>query len=152
MSDWMQLITAITALVAVVVGPLVSIYVARREIRASVVSSNRQVWINNLRDTIAEFLAKHAVARNNNFLSHADESSLPRIQEIVWLNTRIELMINPNEADHARLAALISEMTNTIGRSAAESKGANVNEQRAQVILLSQTILKREWERVKRGD
>lgn len=46
-------VSAITALVAVIVGPLASIFVAKNQINASVVSSNRQVWINRLRDELA---------------------------------------------------------------------------------------------------
>src|SRR4051812_7240766 len=85
-----QWITALTALVAVIVSPWVSYYVAKmqttaerakskteldqtlqlaqtqiernseiaqRQIHAQVVSSNRQHWINNLRDTLADALA-----------------------------------------------------------------------------------------------
>lgn len=151
-SDKLQVITAITALVAVVVGPLVSIWIARRQIRASVISPSRQAWINSLRDAITDYLAKQQIARNQNYFSHADAASLPRIEEIVRLNTRIELLINPNEADHARLAEMVSEMTNTTNRSAADAKGVDIDRQRAEVIALSQSILKREWERVKRGN
>jgi len=46
------IVSAITALVAVIVSPLVSIIVAKNQISASVVSSSRQVWINRLRDEL----------------------------------------------------------------------------------------------------
>jgi hypothetical protein len=63
--EWLA---AATALAAVVIGPLVTIYatnkqnettlrVARDQISASTVSASRQKWIDSLRDTIAEFLA-----------------------------------------------------------------------------------------------
>ena len=56
MSDIGSVIAAATALVAVVLGPIVSVYVVRRQIRATVVSTNRQAWINDLRNTIADWL------------------------------------------------------------------------------------------------
>jgi len=37
-------ISAITALVAVVCSPIVSVYITKRQIPASIVSSNRQKW------------------------------------------------------------------------------------------------------------
>jgi len=43
-----QIITTSTALVAVIVGPFVTMRVARRQIKASVVSANQQAWINAL--------------------------------------------------------------------------------------------------------
>ena len=46
-------VSAITALVAIIIGPLVSICIAKNQINASVISTNRQVWINRLRDELA---------------------------------------------------------------------------------------------------
>lgn len=42
MNDTVSIITAATALLAVLVGPIISVHIARRQIRASVVSANRQ--------------------------------------------------------------------------------------------------------------
>ena len=49
-------ITASTALVSAVTGPLVSFIVARRQIRASVISNNRERWIEALRDSVTEYV------------------------------------------------------------------------------------------------
>ena len=43
-----SLVSALTALVASVVGPIVTVAVAKRQITASVVSSNRHRWISEL--------------------------------------------------------------------------------------------------------
>jgi hypothetical protein len=50
-------VTASTALISAVTGPLVSYIVARRQIRASVISNNRERWIEALRDSVAEYVA-----------------------------------------------------------------------------------------------
>ena len=47
--DLVLVISAATALVAVIVAPLVSWNIAKRQITASNVSSRRQVWIDELR-------------------------------------------------------------------------------------------------------
>ena len=44
----------LTALAAVIVAPVVSFFTTRRQIRANVVSVNRQAWIDKLRDELAE--------------------------------------------------------------------------------------------------
>jgi hypothetical protein len=41
------------ALVAVIVGPLIQLRIAKRQIRSATVSANRQAWINTLRDNLA---------------------------------------------------------------------------------------------------
>jgi hypothetical protein len=51
-----EMVTAITALVAVVVGPILSIYVAKKQINAAALSTNRQEWINKLRTVLAELI------------------------------------------------------------------------------------------------
>ena len=51
------LVSATTALVASLVGPLVTLTVARRQISASVLSANRQKWIETLREMLAELIS-----------------------------------------------------------------------------------------------
>jgi hypothetical protein len=46
-------VTACTALISAIVGPAVSYVVARRQIRASVISNNRERWTEALRDSVA---------------------------------------------------------------------------------------------------
>jgi P pilus assembly chaperone PapD len=147
-----QIVTALTALVAVVVGPIVSIYVARRQIRASVVSNNRQQWIDNLRDTIADFLAKQLMVRSLSRQAHADESSIPRIEDVLRLVNKIELLVNPMEQDHAELVQLVCELGDAMNQEKEKNKSFDVDPHVKRIVALSQAILKREWERVKRGD
>ena len=147
-----QITTAFTALLAVVVGPIVTVYVARRQIRASVVSNNRQQWINQLRDTIADLLAKQQMARTLNSNFHSDERSLPRIEDVTRLGYKIQLLINPNESDHATLADSIAKIINSMNMQNEQHSAFDIAKHAEQVLTLSQGILKREWERVKRGD
>jgi len=52
-----SLVSACTALVASIVGPLVTLTVAKRQINANVLSANRQKWIENLREALAELIS-----------------------------------------------------------------------------------------------
>ena len=122
MSEITQLVTASAAVLAVVVGPYITYRIAghqirasivsgTRQIKASVVSANRQVWINNLRDSIADFLAKATIAWSLNRSEHADDKSLPRLEEIIRLGIKIELLLNPIEPDHD---ASLQQLTNSL--------------------------------------
>jgi hypothetical protein len=52
-----SLVSACTALVASVVGPVVTLAVAKRQFNANVLSANRQKWIETLRDMLAELIS-----------------------------------------------------------------------------------------------
>jgi len=52
-----SLVSACTALVASIVGPIVTLTVARRQFSANVLSANRQKWIETLRDMLAELIS-----------------------------------------------------------------------------------------------
>src|ERR1700674_5259085 len=52
----LSLIAALTALMASVLGPVVTLAVARHQFRANVLSTNRQKWIDMFRDRLAELL------------------------------------------------------------------------------------------------
>ncbi len=75
------------------------------------------------------------------------------------LGTRIELRLNPNESEHNRLVELIEVMSSKgydLNRKYSSTEEAQVandfNEASNAVVGHLQTILKHEWERVKRGD
>jgi hypothetical protein len=151
MQEVTQLITAITALAAVIVSPLIALYVSRLQFRGSVISNNRQQWINTLRDTIAQFLAKQQATRSRfdaKTLPHAE--FLEHYEKAARLAYKIYLLLNPKESDHAELATCIARMLGSVDRSSDPS--FDFNAALGQVLDLSQEILKREWTRVKRGD
>ena len=56
-SALLSLISACTALVASIAGPFVTLFVAKQNFNATVLSTNRQKWIESLRDMLAEFIS-----------------------------------------------------------------------------------------------
>ncbi len=143
--------------------------IATRQI-ADNISSKRQNWIDELRKDAAEFLT---------VVGRIQELKRPRVEQMVAmteiaedfkerlaaemrakeLGTRIRLRLNPNEAEHNRLVQLIGEMASTgyqLNRrySAADEEKIALafNEANNAVVEHLQTILKHEWERVKKGD
>jgi hypothetical protein len=155
-----SLISASTALVASVVGPVITLTVARRQFNATVISTNRQKWIDTLRDTLAELIAlvRGALVVKSNWKDkwdhgrgplNADPAMLEKFERIVLAQSKIELLLNPIDADHQRLYDTIET---AISRLRAEKSLEEETEHDIRTITgLGQAILKREWQRVKRG-
>src|SRR4051794_39236538 len=109
-----SLVSAGTALVASIIGPIVTLTVARRQFSATVISANRQKRIETLRDTLAELIAlvRAALVVKSKWKDkwdhgrgplNADPAMLEKFEHIVLAQSKIELLINPIDADHQRL-------------------------------------------------
>jgi len=155
-----SLISAGTALVASVVGPLVTLTVARRQYNATVISTSRQKWIEALRDTLAELIAliRTAVVVKSNWKGNwdrgraqlnADPAMLEKFEHIVLFQSKIELLINPTDADHQRLCDTIETAISRL--RAEESLEAETQHDIETITSLGQAILRRGWQRVKIG-
>ena len=95
-------------------------------------------------------MAKQSMARNLNSKHYADQNSLPRIEDIIGLQYKIEIMLNPNEKDHAELISLLSKATSSINQQKEENKDFDIDSCNEKIVALSQKILKREWNLIKK--
>jgi hypothetical protein len=104
-----------------------------------IISASRQEWINTLRKDISSVLAnltKYKMAEGNNKKEIFNE---------IWLeHYKIQLLLNPNEDDHEALLLAI----NIVIGSCDDDNGDFLKKQ-AVVVEKAQSILKREWIRVK---
>jgi hypothetical protein len=110
MNTWISLISTCIALVAVIVGPIVSWRIAKRQ----VVSPTRQQWINDLRSRIADLMsASHHffVAWPGGDLPEGEEMEAKAHRKMLFLYREIELMLNPNEKDHQVLLELLQKIS-----------------------------------------
>ena len=157
MSFELAMVSAITALVAVIIGSLVSIFVAKNQINASVVSSNRQAWINRLRDELATLVSiVHHLPWAHANGSVSTDDAIAEYGRFVEKFQVIKLLINPKENDHQELVRLIESADNKIMTSINDKKAEASEVEAAQlagqlIVTQSQVVLKREWERVKNG-
>ena len=152
-------LTATTALIAGIASPLVSFNVARRQFKASVVSSNRERWIEVLRDAIAEYIALvTSVALSAQQAGEADvqiadaKSEMHRTAErIVYMRCKILLMIKPGKTSHLELRESIDAIHHVL----VENKTVDLAHWRGHleaITVAGHAVLDAEWERVKRGD
>ncbi len=145
------LIPAVTALAAVILGPLVSIYVVRKQFAAQVLSGNRQEWINDLRSELAEVTSLVGyIPYWRGTDKGTDEQQMALYRELYLHWAKIVLLTNAAEQDHKKLCELVNDAIRVCEAIPACSGG----EARAAVDLVveqARLVLKREWKRVKQG-
>lgn len=150
--SWLPFLSLVVAVLAVVVGPLISWCVAMRQLQTSLRVSNKQIiapmrqaWINNLRELVAELSGKCAHYWAAGY-EDRDDAEYRHITELVH---KLELYINSAEADHAALLAQVRIMEQLLSAGSNQETDRTFWEAHHRVMELSQKILKREWDRVK---
>lgn len=149
--DWAQILTAWAALAAATLGPVAGYLAARHQAHRSVVSVNRQKWVDELRDEIAEFFVACAgvgieIDENSAYRSKDHKAATKaHIVQIDRLLSTIELRLNPGEDDHRDLLARLRACV-----EAAITDG-NYTEAKDAALKVAKRVLKREWEAVKSG-
>ena len=126
---------------------------SKNEIKLEVLSKNRQAWINSLRDELSEFIGLVSAIKNHTIVMRGDERlvSVKDNFNKVHIDTnkldivkyKIYLLINPNEENSKKMIALLEPIKTKVLQE------ENVDSEIQQLIDISQTILKLEWNRVK---
>ena len=125
----------------------------QQQIHAQVILAERMKWIQNLRDSIVEMqvtVAFLAASLGTDEDPQSREESRAALRSQIALTTKIGLLLNPNEEDHLELQELLRKATTT--QRDFPTNQANVPAIMADITMTAQKILKREWERVKKGD
>lgn len=154
-------VTACTAMVSALIAPFITVRMGRAQIRASVISNNRQRWIETLRDLIAAFCAQAIAAtpRRRSLLAAGggivttDADMLDKIEDLLKTFMKIRLMTNPLEADHQELVKVLTRTMTTLRTAPLDTDlEPSIREAVEEIVTKSQPILKREWARVKAGE
>ncbi len=150
-------LTILVALVAVLFAPLIQLKIAKKQlamqsnvaieqIKATTLSGNRQDWIHRLRENIAEYLALLTAIHGSVKLStHDNARRLEKFEQASVRLNMVKLLLNPKEKDHQDLIDLLEHMLHALGNDDIEDFKTTLHAS----IEGSQSILKREWERVK---
>lgn len=147
------ILSLIVAVLAVFVGPFVTLKLGRKQIELSrriaskqIVAPMRQAWINTLREKLAE-LTGSAFHYWNTRLVGTDELKDEEQKRLTQLEHEMELLINPTEEDHRELLDAIREMLGVMERNkGGEGKFTSAREK---TTMLGQKIFKTEWNRIK---
>ncbi|GJE15592.1 hypothetical protein [Methylobacterium marchantiae] len=137
---------------------LVSLYIAVRSTKSDnkkAIAEFRQLWIDDLRSNIADFVGCIEEAANIAF-SHQARAEYHRELDQIFgrirtLEAYIRLKLYDHEIEHRYIIALISEIRGRISIYASTGKNAvttDINEIIDILIDMSRVVLKREWNRV----
>jgi len=143
-----SMLSAVTAIVAVVVSPTIAYLTVRKQIRANLVSANRQAWINELRKELSELLEllswQHYHRPGTLSGEEGNKYEAEKHGRIRQLTNQIRLRLNPQEQDSQELLNLLTDLqtANDDGQFARATED---------VVRKTQRILKAEWKRVKKG-
>jgi hypothetical protein len=107
----LPVLASIASAIVALLAAFVSIYVAGRQIRAAVVSANRQAWINALRDDLSELFEILAwmfhLRRQGTFTEGEGIKFLhEKSARARMLTVRIRLRLNPEETPNKALLDL----------------------------------------------
>jgi hypothetical protein len=153
------LVTATTALVSAVVGPFVSYIVSARQIRASVISNNRERWLETLRDSIAEYVGllltaailKRGIERDTTEAVSGDCDLRQIVERIVVVKNKILLLSNPGDDLGARLCEMVEKAYQSIASDTPQTI-ATMRLEADAITQMGREVLRVEWARVKRGE
>lgn len=165
-AELFSFISAITALVAVIISPLLQWHIAKRQAIDNV-SLKRQNWIDELRKEVAKFLTQisrlQELKRPAKNLSIEDKKLNFNEESVAHLlacefGIIIMLRLNQKEELHNEFKKLIeSLMTICKDPSPNETKEQSISDinkfiiERDKVIKQLQLIIKQEWDRIKNG-
>jgi hypothetical protein len=155
------LISAITALVASIAGPLTTLHIGRAQIRASVLSANRQRWIENFREGISLFCSqvagfvhtRESVVREGRFHVSNDPETVRRFEALILTFTRIRLLTDPVDEEQQKMLVVMQAFLKRVQHTPiTEDIQEEAEATAGRIIEMSLGVLRREWLRVKRLD
>ena len=153
------MISAATALVATIVGPGVTLLVARRQFDATVISTNRQKWIESFRNHLSDLLAMMMTATVlkeswpdrtpwQEVLAR-DASLRSLVERISVASMQVALIVKDDEPLHDEFMRALQRATDLMMDQ--DPHHAQMHVEVDAVMALGRRIIRHEWGRVKRG-
>lgn len=115
-------VPAISAIIGVVVGSIVSLYIARLNFRAQVKAKHLHEWVSVLRETIAEYQTmapkirpdptKYVGPGQFEITKEDYEYSREKGERASTLYNKIKLMLDPNNSQHSELLKTMQSLNN----------------------------------------
>jgi hypothetical protein len=139
-------VAALSAALIALLSAVFTVWNTGRTIRATVVSTNRQKWIDSIRDDLALFLRLSSIDHMHQWTEPSagliEETQAAR-KEMHLISLRILLKLNPAENEHVEFIDMIEKL-----RTTSRPQEDPLPDRLARA---GQDIFKAEWERIKRG-
>ncbi|MFB5640586.1 hypothetical protein ACEZEZ_02290 [Kluyvera ascorbata] len=139
---------------------------ALKQLKAQYISSNRQQWINDLRDTVSTY-SSHVIAHvnnhirifnavNDNFERKVDAALIDEKRKIQsdtsYCVTKIELLLNPKEPETTEIIGHLNDLATYFNSLKNDTKidTAVPNNAIVKITTVTKKICKNEWEKIKK--
>jgi len=146
MENLLPVLSLAIAALAVFVGPAISWGVAKRQIasavlvaRESLVAPMHHTWVIGLRDLLAELISRATHYWAAGFEDRDDEE----YYRLTLLEHQIQLMLDPELDEHAKLEGAIRKMLGSL--NAGKAGDEEFHTARAMAIEMSRRILRERW-------
>lgn len=117
--------------------------IADKQIKATVLLTEHQRWLNSLRESIAEYTSFIGYAYMADMVKISDETMADKSRQLLSFQHRIILLLDHNEVAHNELGALIEKTTENIDKNSAQQTSDNLKE----IILKSVKVIELESEK-----
>jgi hypothetical protein len=146
-SSIISILSLLVALTAIFLGP----YFAHR----TTVAQMRQVWINSLRDCVAELLSLSCSAHVAGAMREPEEEAPPdSYANMMLLENKIELLLTPRVEAHQLLIRKVHELVVVLHKTKRALPDKHYFDQKADLELSiteeTQNIIRYEWTRTKK--
>lgn len=145
-------LSLVIAMLAVVVGPIVSMRISKNQnannlriANKQIIAPIRQSWVNELRVLLADITGKCS----HYWASGYEDRTDAEYQYITESINKLNLYINSKEESHLKLLVHVTEMHNALLSGSSIESDAEFWNSHKLTIEQSQFVLKKEWERVK---
>lgn len=143
-------VAAVASAIGGYIGTYTQTQIADKQIHAQVVLAERMKWIGLVRDCIAEYAYLTIASSVAPDVSDAQKLRFEMTQSQAVLYYKVDLLLNPDEDDHIQL---LTRMRDGLGLSlTAPRPPSEPSAVVTDISAIAKTILKREWERVKKGE
>src|SRR5882757_10552061 len=121
--DWSvtaAIISAATAIVAVIASPLFTYYLAKKQIASTVLSNERKEWVYALRLDVANFISNivGVVATGKHFDRKRTEPNAIRYSELLGATSltvsKIQMLLDPSDVTHEELSNTVEKIFNLL--------------------------------------
>ncbi|WP_400076355.1 hypothetical protein [Winogradskyella sp. R77965] len=117
------------------------------QFKATVATKNRQEWINELRDTLSQYLSYTIMMIQEDSFSEDDKRSY--LDKIYQTKFKIELMTNPEKKEHKALMDAVNKMILVVNQNKDEIEINDLKSARQEFIITSRKIFIHNWNKIK---
>ena len=111
------LIPSVTALLAVILAPLISVHVANKQARLHAIVLDRKDSIKEMRRTFSEFITYLMIVNGERGLGRINhKEATEKLEKAFRLETELSLMLSSEDADHVIVMKNITEARNRVFR------------------------------------